>query len=80
MRQRLHAGRMDIDDALLAGVDMTRMREQIRRKVRCVRFQHDHQRIGSPVCLSPPGLGQSGRVDEHLRLAYMRVIREGRAK
>ncbi|KAB5582318.1 hypothetical protein GE09DRAFT_263513 [Coniochaeta sp. 2T2.1] len=79
MRQRLHAGRLDIDDALLAGVDMTRMREQIRRKVRCFRFQHDYQRIGSPVSVSPPAFGQSGRVNEHLRLTYMRVIREGRA-
>lgn len=72
MRERLHLGRLDLDDALLAGVDMSRMREQIRRKVRCYRFQHEYQRIGRPIST----LGQPGRVEEHLRLAYMRDIRE----
>jgi hypothetical protein len=74
MRERLHAGRLDLDDALLTGVDMTRMREQIRRKVRCYRFQHAYQRTGRPISLST-SLGQPGRVEEHLRLAYMRNIR-----
>ncbi|OIW22989.1 hypothetical protein CONLIGDRAFT_687065 [Coniochaeta ligniaria NRRL 30616] len=75
MRERLHAGRLDLDDALLTGVDMTRMQEQIRRKVRCFRFQHEYQRTGRPLSLSS-SVGQPGRIEEHLRLAYMREIRD----
>ncbi|KAH8901965.1 hypothetical protein BR93DRAFT_973054 [Coniochaeta sp. PMI_546] len=75
MRERLHAGRLDFDDALLTGVGMTRMQEQVRRKVRCYRFQHGYQRTGRPFSLSS-SLGQPGRVEEHLRLAYMRDIRD----
>jgi len=76
MRRLLHSGRLDIDDALLAGVDMTRMQEQIRRRVRCCRFSNGHQRKGAPVSPYARPLGQPGRVEEHLRLAYMRSIRE----
>jgi hypothetical protein len=75
MRLRLHSGRLDLDDALLTGVDMTRMQEQIRRKVRCHRFRHEYQRTGRPISLSR-SLGHPGRVEEHLRLAYMRNIRD----
>ena len=75
MIENIRAGCLDFDDALLAGVDITRMRKQIRQKVRCDRFQHEYQRTGRPISLSS-FLGQPGRVEEHLRLAYMRNIRD----
>lgn len=74
MRESLRAGRLDLDDALLAGVDMSRLQEQIRRKVRCYRFQRGYQRIGRPI-LGDGSVGQPGRVEENLRLSYMRDIR-----
>jgi hypothetical protein len=63
MREQLRTGRLDFDSALLGGIDMARMEEQVRRKVRCYRFDNQYQR-------------GARHLEEHLRLAYMRDLRK----
>lgn len=63
----------------LQGLAMIRTMDQIRRKVRCYRFEHNHQRKGNPLGWAS-SIGQPLRVEEHLRLAYMRGLRDSLAK
>lgn len=86
MREQMRTGRLRFDDAYHEGMDLIKMKEQIRRKVRCHRFQYGYQRKdnhhtrGIYVPGSAPSLGQPRRVEEHLRLGAMRDIRENLSK
>jgi hypothetical protein len=75
MREQLHTGRLDFDSALLRGVDMARMEDQVRRKVRCYRFDRGYQR--NPRHSGGWASSHGTRVkEEQLRLAYMRELRK----